>query len=115
MTELDKITVELTGRVKETFDAQTGTALTLELMRDGAKYPDRVTVWGVQTKHDVGQRVNVTGLLTWSTKTADNGKRYFNVNVNYPTVTNVVENGWPTATPNQTEAPTNQAEIEALI
>lgn len=86
MTELDAIEVRLTGVVKETFNAATGTALTLELMRDGAKYPDKVTVWGVQSAHNVGDRVSVTGVLSWSSKTSDNGKRYFNVNINQATV-----------------------------
>lgn len=114
MNELDAINVNLTGRVKETFNAQTGTALTLELMREGAKYADKVTVWGVQSTHAVGDRVEVAGVLSWSTKTGENGKRYFNVNVNNATVTAVVDVTWPTTQPGTTTE-TNAPGIEALI
>lgn len=112
MTDRDKIEATLTGIVKETFSAATGAALTLELLRENAKYPDKVTVWGVQTMHSVGDRVRVDGVLSWGTKTTDAGKRFFNVNINDATVvtlgshqtTETVTAGWPTVeTPTETQ------------
>ena len=36
------------GTVSRVFESKTGTAVTVEVKREGAKYPDRVTVWGVK-------------------------------------------------------------------
>lgn len=107
MTDRDKIEATLTGVVKEAFNAATGLALTLELLRENAKYPDKVTVWGVQTMHSVGDKVRVDGILSWGTKTTDAGKRFFNVNINDATVVTLgthqaaetITAGWPTAQP----------------
>lgn len=113
MTDRDKIEATLTGVVKEAFNAATGLALTLELMRENAKYPDKVTVWGVQTMHSVGDKVRVDGVLSWGTKTTAEGKRFFNVNINDAVVVTLgghqpmdtVATGWPT-----TEVPNNTQE-----
>lgn len=54
-------------------------------LREDAKYPDYVTVWGDQITVSQGDRIAVKGWLSWR-KSEKNGKTYFNVSLNNPQV-----------------------------
>ena len=74
------------GTVSDTRLVKNGMMMTLEVQREGAQYPDRVTVWGVTGMFTNGDRVKVKGWLSWQRKEADNGKTYFNVSINKPEI-----------------------------
>lgn len=69
------------GTVSRVFESKTGTAVTVEVKREGAKYPDRVTVWGVKEPMRDGDRVKFKGWISWASSERD-GKKYFNVSLN---------------------------------
>lgn len=80
----DGIIAKVTGKVGKRFaTSKSGNAFTLLVQREGAQFPDRVTVWGVEFDVDEGDRVTVEGWLSWS-KSKREDREYFNVSVNRP-------------------------------
>lgn len=82
MTEIkDGVFAQVAGTVGNVFDAKNGTAIVVEVKREGSQYPDRVTVWSVDFQANQGDRVAVKGWLSWS-KSEKDGKTYVNVSLN---------------------------------
>ncbi len=73
------------GTVESVRAGKTGPFAQVSVQREGAKYPDRVTVWGVPENVAEGDRIKVKGWLSWSRSERD-GKTYFNVSLNKPEV-----------------------------
>jgi len=79
----------ISGTVSDVRHVKNGMMMTVETKREGAQYPDRVTVWGVTGMYGKGDRVKVKGWLSWQRREADDGKTYFNVSINKPEITDV--------------------------
>jgi hypothetical protein len=77
----DGIVGKVTGTVGRTGTAKNGPYAVLEVQRQGATYPDRVTAWGLDAT--TGDLVTVTGFLSWR-KSERDGKTYFDVSLNQP-------------------------------
>lgn len=93
----DGIFGQVSGTVSRGGTAKNGPYAVVEVQREGAKYPDRVTVWGLDAA--TGDRVSVKGWLSWRKNERD-GKTYFDVSMNNP---EIVEHetdgsGWPQET-----------------
>lgn len=85
----DGLYVYVGGTVEEVRHAKSGLAATVTVQREGAKYPDRITVWDIGNGIGKGDRIKVKGWLSWARNEAANGKTYFNVSVNKPEVLSV--------------------------
>jgi hypothetical protein len=79
----DGVYGSVAGTVGRVGQAKNGPYAVIEVARDGAKYPDRVTAWGLEAA--VGDRVSVKGWLSWRREEKD-GKTYLNVSLNQPKV-----------------------------
>jgi len=79
--------VQVVGTVEREAQYKNGQVYTVAVTRDGAQYPDRVTVWGTSETQRlaVGQLVKVEGLLSWKVEEY-NGKSRAQVSVNFPKV-----------------------------
>lgn len=87
MSEIkDGIYGSVSGTVGRVGQAKNGPYAVVEVARDGAKYPDRVTCWGLEAS--TGDRVSVKGWLSWRREERD-GKVYLNVSLNSPKVDRV--------------------------
>lgn len=100
----DGIYAQAAGTVSKRFSSRNGAALVLDVKPEGAKYADRVTVWGVDFEANPGDRISVKGWLSWRKETKDD-KAYFNVSLNKPILVSreavsAVES-WSTATPGE--------------
>lgn len=85
----DGLYVYVGGTVEEVRHAKSGLAATVTVQREGAKYPDRVTVWDIGNGIGKGDRIKVKGWLSWARNEAANGKTYFNVSINKPEIISV--------------------------
>lgn len=85
----DGLYVYVGGTVEEVRHAKTGLAATVSVQREGAKYPDRITVWDIGNGISQGDRIKLKGWLSWARNEAANGKTYFNVSVNKPEILSV--------------------------
>lgn len=74
------------GTVESVRESKTGLYAQVSVQRENAKYPDRVTVWGVPDNVQAGDRVKLKGWLSWARSERD-GKTYFNVSINKPEIT----------------------------
>ena len=79
----DGVYASVTGTVGKTGQAKNGPYAVLEVQREGSKYPDRVTAWGLDAR--TGDRLTVKGWLSWRREERD-GKTYLNVSLNKPVV-----------------------------
>lgn len=76
----------VSGTVGRMFDTKNGSAFVIEVKREGAEWPDRVTVWSAPAEPRTGDRVTVKGWLSWK-RTVRDEKTYFDVSVNKPELT----------------------------
>lgn len=74
----------IAGTVSDVKFAKTGLMVTVEVQREKAQYPDRVTVWAGDGMYGVGDRVKFKGWLSWQRREVEGGKTYFNVSINKP-------------------------------
>lgn len=82
----DGMYIHVGGTVVNVFHAKTGMAVVLEVTNENRKYPDKLTVWGINnTIVSKGDRMKVKGWLSWTRDVRDD-KVYFNVAVNKPEV-----------------------------
>ena len=81
----DELQAQVAGTVKRLFSTRNGTACVIESQRQGSRYPDRVTVFGIREQLREGDRVRVRGELSWR-KTERDGKTYMDVHLNGPAV-----------------------------
>ena len=79
----DGVYAQVAGLVGRVGQAKNGPYLVVEVQRDGAQYPDRVTVWGLDGVE--GERVAVKGWLSWR-KSERDGKTFVDVSLNRPEV-----------------------------
>ena len=84
MAVKDGIFGQVAGTVSRVGSARNGGYIVIEVAREGAKYPDRVTAWGIDGLNQ-GDRVAVKGWLSWRKNERD-GKTYFDVSINQPKV-----------------------------
>lgn len=83
----DAVYAYIGGTVADVRHGKTGLYLWVEVQREGAQYPDRVTIWGLNnTSFSKGDRVKAKGWLSWQRSQADDGKVYFNVSMNKPEI-----------------------------
>lgn len=82
----DGMYIHVGGTVVNVFHAKTGMAVVLEIKNENRKYPDKLTVWGINnTLVSNGDRMKIKGWLSWTRDVRDD-KVYFNVAVNKPEV-----------------------------
>lgn len=79
----DGVYASVTGTVARVGQAKNGPYAVIEVVREGSKYPDRVTAWGLDAP--AGARLTVKGWLSWRKEEKD-GKTYLNVSLNKPVV-----------------------------
>jgi len=74
------ITAQIAGTVGRTGTTKADKPYAVvEIARNGAEYPDRITVWGLAAT--TGDAVEVRGKLSWK-KTERDGKTYVDVSLN---------------------------------
>lgn len=83
MTIEDRVVATVEGTVGRRFSSKSGNAFELKVKREGLQYPDVVTVWNVRFDVEEGDRVKVSGKLSWR-KAERNGKTYVAVSLNAP-------------------------------
>ena len=81
----DGIYGQVSGTVSKVGQARNGGYVVLEVAREGARYPDRVTAWGIDGPLNQGDRLSLKGWLSWRKNERD-GKTYFDVSLNQPKV-----------------------------
>lgn len=79
----DGVFAQVSGTVGRTGQAKNGPYAVVEVLRDGNKFPDRVTVWGLDAVS--GDRVAVKGWLSWRRSERDE-KVFFDVSLNQPQI-----------------------------
>lgn len=83
----DAVYAYIGGTVADVRHGKTGMFLKVEVQREGAQYPDRVTIWGInQGMFGKGDRIKAKGWLSWQRSQSDDGKVYFNVSMNKPEI-----------------------------
>ena len=84
MSEIkDGVYAQVAGTIGRIGQAKNGPYAVVEVAREGAQYPDRVTVWGLEAA--TGDRVAVKGWLSWRKSERDD-KVYVDVSLNKPEV-----------------------------
>lgn len=81
MTITDSMEARVSGTVGRVF----ARGVVVEIKHPKAQYPDRVTVWGAPSEWAVGDRVTVSGRLSWK-KTERDGRTYVDVSLNQPVI-----------------------------
>ena len=84
----DGVYAYIGGTVVEARHGKTGMYLWVDVQRDGAKYPDRITVWGLtgNISFNKGDRIKAKGWLSWQRNESAEGKIYLNVSMNKPEI-----------------------------
>lgn len=84
----DGVYAYIGGTVAEARHGKTGMYLLVDVHREGAKYPDRVTIWGItgNVSFNKGHRIKAKGWLSWQRRETPEGKVYLNVSMNKPEI-----------------------------
>lgn len=81
MTITDRMEARVSGTIGRVF----ARGAVVDVKHPKAQYPDRVTVWDAPSEWAVGDRVTVSGRLSWK-KTERDGRTYVDVSLNQPVV-----------------------------